>query len=340
MTNLSRLCAALLLTCCAAALSAQELSTSRNPAGFGAGSTRPVSGLVVLQGSSRTNVQVTVETPSRSFSRTIFADGAGSFGINVPIGQVIFTFEAEGFQTLRETTEIPPGNGVLPLQFMMRPLVSSTNTSKDPLVSVASLNIPREAREEYIAGQRAMERRQWKEARQHFEKALQKYPKFAHALHALAMLELQEQQTDRALDWLHQSVAVDSSFADGFMALAHLLNLLGRHVEAMGVAEKLVALRPDVAKGQYELGLAALALGQESRALEACTNIIKSPSGSLPEVRLLRAGVWLRQQKYTEVREELLAFLRESPNHWLVPHARKTLEEVEHNLAAKASPPS
>jgi len=81
------------------------------------------------------------------------------------------------------------------------------------------------------------------------------------------------------------------------------------------------------------------ALGQESRALEACTNISKSPSGSFPEVRLLRAGVWLRQQKYAEAREELLAFLRESPNHWLVPHARKTLEEVEQEFAAKASPP-
>jgi len=57
------------------------------------------------------------------------------------------------------------------------------------------------------------------------------------------------------------------------------------------------------------------ALDQESRALEACTNISKSLSGSLPEVRLLRAGVWLRQQKYTEVKEELLAFLRPAPNH-------------------------
>ena len=81
------------------------------------------------------------------------------------------------------------------------------------------------------------------------------------------------------------------------------------------------------------------ALDQESRALEACTNISKSPSGSFPEVRLLRAGVWLRQQKYAEAREELLAFLRESPNHCLVPHARKTLEEVEQKFAAKASPP-
>jgi len=81
------------------------------------------------------------------------------------------------------------------------------------------------------------------------------------------------------------------------------------------------------------------ALGLESRALEACTNISKSPSGSLPEVRLLRAAVWPRQQKYAEAREELLAFLRESPNHWLVPHARKTLEEVEQEFAAKASPP-
>ena len=82
------------------------------------------------------------------------------------------------------------------------------------------------------------------------------------------------------------------------------------------------------------------ALGQESRALEACTKISKSPSGSLPEVRLLRAGVWLRQQKYAEAGEELFAFLRESPNHWLVPHARKTLEAVEQKLFVKAPSPN
>src|SRR3989304_3652042 len=45
------------------------------------------------------------------------------------------------------------------------------------------------------------------------------------------------------------------------------------------------------------------ALGQESRALEACTKISKSPSGSLPEVRLLRPGAWLGQQKYPEAGE-------------------------------------
>jgi len=340
MTRLLRLGFPLLLTFLCAGLAAQEIGTGRNPLGSSTGSTRPVNGQIVMQGTSRSVVRVTVETPSRSFSRTFFADGSGNFGFSAPIGQVTFILEAEGFQTVRERTEIPPGNGVHTLQFLMRPAVAPMPGSKEALVSVASLNIPQAARDEYAAGQRAMERKKIQKARLHFEKALQKYPKFSQAMHALAMLDLQERQPDRALGWLKQSVDADATFADGYLALAHLLNLLGRHVEAMSASEQLVALRPDVAKGHYELGLAALALGQDARAMEACANIMKSPGGSLPEVRMLRAGVWLRQRKYAEVREELQAFLREAPNHWLVPHVKKTLEYVEEKLLAKEVSPS
>src|SRR5207245_7989220 len=55
----------------------------------------------------------------------------------------------------------------------------------------------------------------------------------------------------------------------------------------------------------------------------------------VPEVRLLRAGVWLRRQQYVEARAALLEFLRLAPNHPLAPLAKTTLGEL-----SDAQPPT
>ena len=50
---------------------------------------------------------------------------------------------------------------------------------------------------------------------------------------------------DEAVAKYREAIALDESFADGWQALALAYNELGRHDDAIGAAERLVALTPD-----------------------------------------------------------------------------------------------
>src|SRR3989442_10105820 len=77
MTRLLRLGLLLFAACFVSEMRAQDLPGSRS---FGS-NTRTVSGSVVIQGAMVGNVRVPVESASRTFHRTEFADWSGSFSI-------------------------------------------------------------------------------------------------------------------------------------------------------------------------------------------------------------------------------------------------------------------
>ncbi len=299
------------------------------------GRTRTISGSVVLRGTSVAPVRVTVASSTRTFQRTIYTDGSGTFSLsNVPYGQYTVDLEAEGYLPLREYVDVPPGTGPVMVQFIMRPAPPErTASSKEPTVSVVTLQVPREALNEFTAGQREAQRQRWKEARAHFEKALQKHPEFPQALRALALLDLVEQQPETALERLRRAVEIDPSYAEACLTQSQVLNFLGRFAEALEAARKVTVLRPDVWPAQYELGVAALALGQDSVALEAGEKVEAVAGPNAPEAKLLRAGVWLKRSRYAEAKAELVAFLSLAPDHRLAPVARKTLQEVDQKLS-------
>jgi tetratricopeptide (TPR) repeat protein len=301
------------------------------------GSTRTINGSVVLQGSAVGNVRVMIESTTGSFHRTVYTDGAGSFGISgVPVGQCTFTLEAEGYQLTQDTVDVTPGSGILVVQFTMRPVVRVANpASKESSVSVTTLHIPPEAQSEFAAAQRDMQHQHWKEAKGHFEKALKRHAEFPQALRGLGLLELREQHLEQTLRLLSRAVALDPSYAEGQLLLSHVLNILGKHAQALDAAQKVVSLRPDVWQAQYELGVAALSLGQDEVALEASERIVSAAGPNIAETRLLRAGVLLKRLKYEEAKSELLAFLQLAGDHEFAPMARKTLAEVEEKISAK-----
>jgi tetratricopeptide (TPR) repeat protein len=216
------------------------------------------------------------------------------------------------------------------VQFMMRPAPpAKSSSSNEPVVSVATLHVPREAQNEFVAGQRAMEGERWTEARKHFEKALKRYAAFPQALHGLALLDIHEQRPEHAVERLRQAVEIDGSYAEGHLDLSRLLNSLERPAESLEEARKAAALRPDLWQAQYELGVAALSIGMDDLALEACNRVESSRGLGSPEARLLRAGIWLKRGRYVEAKTELEEFLRLAPKHVHAPLARKTLQEID-----------
>lgn len=310
------------LLACLAVLSARPV--------LGMQSTRSIAGSVTLQGPALSTVRITIQSASMSFHRIGYADGSGTFSFSgVPVGENEIIIEADGFVTLRDQLIVPPGNGSFPVQYILRPAVRANETASKDRVSVPALQIPAEAKAELDAGMRALRERHTDEARKHFEKALKKHPKFPQALHALALLDAGEEQPERALERLRRAVQIDPAYAEGFVTLSRILNLVGKHDEALGAARKAVELRQDLWQGHYEMGVAALSLGQEETALEAGNRIEAIAGLKTPELRLLRSGIFLKRGKLEEARTELTTFLELAPDHPMAPLARQTLSQIK-----------
>ncbi len=290
--------------------------------------TRTIAGSVLLNGPHLSAVRITIQSASRSFHRVGYADGSGTFSFSgVPVGDNEIILEADGFVTLREELQVPPGTGAFPVQYVLRPASTPTDAGSKERVSVSALQIPADARKELEDGMRELSNKRTGEARKHFEKALKKHPKFPQALHALALLD-GEMAPERAVARLRQAVEMDPAYAEGFVTLSRILNLLGNHAEALDAARKAVALRSDIWQAHYEMGVAALSLGQEEVAVEACKKIEGIAGLKTPELRLLRSGILLRQGKMEEAKVELTAFLELAPQHAMANLARQTLLQI------------
>jgi Tfp pilus assembly protein PilF len=294
------------------------------------GSRRPLAGKVVLRGATAGAIRVTIETSTRSFHQELFTDGAGIFSITVPTGEVIFTIQAEGYVTLRESMDVPPGSGPMPVDFMLKPMPprSGLSGSREGLTTIPNLRVPAGARQEYEAGLREMERKRWSQARKRFEKALEKYADFPQALQVLARLDLAQGQPQRAAERLRRTVQIEPNNGEAFLLLSHALYKLGAAAEALEAGQSAVNLKPDAWQGHYQVGLAALSLGQEDLVLECSGRVAALAGAEAPEPRLLRAGVFLRRQQFTQAREQLEKFLELAPGHELAPLAKKTLAEL------------
>ena len=307
-------------------------STVPTRAQMGGGGSRSVSGSVVTRAGTSPTVRITVESQNRSFNRTLLTDGAGSFTLSgVPVGTYYVTLEADGFLPQRETMEVPPGVGPHLVQFMMRvvPPRSVAAASKEAHVSLAALKAPPAAIKEFLAGERAMEARKWKDARERYEKALEAHPDFPHALRALALLDFLEGRPQAAIPRLRRAVEVDGSYFDGHLALAHILNATGAHDDASAAASKALGLRSDVWQAHYELGFAALATGKLEVTGESISKMQALGGDKIPETLLLRAGLNLKRQRVEEARTELQAFLRMAPDHQFAALAKQILADIE-----------
>ncbi len=109
-----------------------------------------------------------------------------------------------------------------------------------------AVDIPVEAKRMFDAGRRELQEGNRGQARAYFEEALSKHGYFPLALHELALLDLDEQQPERAILRLRRALEIDPSYAEGYVTYSRTLNLLGRHEEALEKARRALELKPNL----------------------------------------------------------------------------------------------
>jgi len=288
---------------------------------FWAQSTFTVIGSVRNQsGQTVDGVRVSVIDENFQPIRTIFVDSSGQFTIR-GLGQGRFTFRVETTGTpYEEQTQqielqalrVRGGNETFPLDIVLK-----FKKGKEPgagNVSVFAQEVPSPARKEYESGVKSLKNQKTGQAIAFLKKAIQIFPDYYDALELLGTEYIKAAQYEAGLPLLTHALEVNKrSFKCTYgLGVAHLkLNRLPQAIEHL---EKAAEMEPNSANTQMMLGLAYGTGGAFDKSEAAFRKALQIGGDAAAEAHFYLAGLFNKQNRYSDARQELEQFLKEGKN--------------------------
>ena len=99
-------------------------------------------------------------------------------------------------------------------------------------ISATELNIPEKAKKEFDQGTKNLDQKQWKEAKEHFERATVLYPKYAAAYNNLGVTYWNMGEQEKAADSFRAALALDEHISDANLNMGHMLYDAKKYKEA------------------------------------------------------------------------------------------------------------
>lgn len=195
-------------------------------------------------------------------------------------------------------------------------------------VSATELSIPKNARQEFEKGQRAMKANNLDAGISHLRKAIKLYDAYpmAHTLLGTAYLEQKKWKDAEAA--LQKSLSYDSNSADAYLSLGAVFNQTKNYPQAETALLHGLELKPEAATGHYELAKTYWALG---RWREAAPHARKAVSG-MPDVaspHVLLGNIFLRENDPQRALSEYQEYLKLDPDGPMAPGVQQMIQKLQ-----------
>jgi len=311
---------------------------------FAAQSTFTVVGSVRNQsGQAVDGVRISVMDENFQPIRTIFVDSSGRFTVR-GLRQGRFTFRVETTGTpYEEKTEqlelqalrIRGGNETFPLDITLKFKKGKEPTAGN--VSVFAQEVPAPARKEYESGVKSLKSQKTDQAIVSLKKAIQIFPDYYDALELLGTEYIKAAQFESALPLLSHALEVNKrSFKCMYgLGVARLkLNQLPQAVEHL---EKAAQMEPKSANAQMMLGLAYGTGGAFDKSEAAFRKALEIGGEAAAEAHFYLAGLFNKQERYGDARQELEQFLKEGKSIKDTAQIKSMIEKLKEK---EKSPPA
>jgi tetratricopeptide (TPR) repeat protein len=159
------------------------------------------------------------------------------------------------------------------------------NELKNVNFSAGALNV-------YLKGILARDAQRQDEAIELFKKAIELNPNLESAYIELGFLYYKKRLFDLERKAYEEALKINPNNTDTLFYLATNMETMGRYDEATRVFEKIIAIDQDDADTYYELGLAYLAQGQKTKAMDACGRLQALDPGLAGKLRRIAEGGW------------------------------------------------
>jgi hypothetical protein len=209
-------------------------------------------------------------------------------------------------------------------------------------LNAGAYRAPKDALSAYEKGLQAEKNGKLENAQKHFEKAVEIYPKYAHAWFELGTVLQKENQKEAARSAYSQATTSDARFLPPYLSLALLAYEVANWNEVLGFTNVILDLDPfrnmmgytveldpfSYAEAYFYNALANYQLDHfadaERSALKAEHMLIR-----FPEVHLLLGEIYARKKNYESALSELRTYLDLAPHAKNVGEARERIAELE-----------
>jgi tetratricopeptide (TPR) repeat protein len=207
-------------------------------------------------------------------------------------------------------------------------------------ISVTSLLVPDDARKEYDRAVKDLQSNKTKSAREHLEKAIQKYDKYAAAWFQLGRIHLSDGDRPKAAESLERSIALDAQYVPPYLELAIMQVQDQQWEAAVDTTSKVLALDRSLGYASFLNAIGNFNLKQFDAAEQSAREAEKWPHEKIPQVHALLADILLQKEEYIEAVEHMREYLEESPEGSYAEQMKKNLAELEPHLPLSQESPS
>ncbi len=196
-------------------------------------------------------------------------------------------------------------------------------------VTVAELNVPKEASQELARGDAEMQHNNWKKAAEHFNKAVSIYPQYASAYYNLSAAYLHLGKSDAQRNALQKALKVNDSFVPALVSLAHLEVADHKQEQARALLDKAVSTDPTNVEALALRVRVDFLQGQDQQAIADAQKVHDMPHQGFATVHYTAAAAFQRLNRIPEMLAQLQLFLQEDPKNPRADYIRQTIATLQ-----------
>jgi tetratricopeptide (TPR) repeat protein len=250
-------------------------------------------------------------------------DGVGSGRYQIEVsGPDIETTKSDIFET-GGSNGGPYHTERIEVRLTRTPSAESPGAALAPIIREAAQN-------EFKLGSKEMDKKHWDEAKHHFQKAIDAFPKYAEAFNSLGLAEIQLKDGKASVDAFRAATQIDPTLQEANLYLGQFYYENTQYKQAEPYLQRSAADQPKNAQLLTALANVELQNGETDLAL---ANARKVPSLPNPKQfaisHLIVAQALTGKGKDDEVAKEYEEYLKEAPDSPLAPRVKDALAKLK-----------
>ena len=190
--------------------------------------------------------------------------------------------------------------------------------------------VPEAAQKEFKLGLKEMDKKRWDEAKDHFQKAVAAFPKYAEAFNNLALAEVQLKDGKGAVESFRSATQIDPTLQQANLYLGQFYYENHQYKDAEPYLLRSAADQPKSAQILTILGNTELQNGETDLALANARKVPSLPNAKQFAVsHLIVAQALTGKGKDDEIAKEYEAYLKEAPDSPLAPRVKDELAKLK-----------
>ena len=190
--------------------------------------------------------------------------------------------------------------------------------------------VPEAARQEFNLGSKEMDKKHWEEAKDHFQKAIAAFPKYAEAFNNLGQVEIQRKDGKNAVEAFRSATQIDPTLQEATMYLGQFYYENKQYKDAEPYLLRSAANQPQSAQILTALANVELQNGETDLALANARKVPSLPNHQQFAIsHLIVAQALDGKGKDDEIAKEYEEYLKEAPDSPLAPRVKDALAKLK-----------